>query len=274
MNPKFECSSPNFTISSIPDGTKFKVDREILIQRSAVFCDMFSCCDSQDSDVLELTETSSTLNILFNFLHHPPPPFPTGSKPKGDFTRIKAVYPDSTIPFPLLPQLLRLADKYAFTEDMTKILYSHLTSYSAMYPLQVYGYAVELGLDDLASKTTYTSEEIKVIPTAEAYHKLVLLQQYRVKRLGEILKTETIFPHGYGLCSKHKSHTESLWEKRKEVLSTKIQPATDVAGEMGTISQELGNCETCLKACTAAVSMLAYKCAKVPRTIDKLPTES
>ncbi|KAL4243068.1 hypothetical protein ABKN59_001017 [Abortiporus biennis] len=224
----FECSSPNFTISSIPDGTKFKVDREILIQRSAVFCDMFSCCDSQDSDVLELTETSSTLNILFNFLHHPPPPFPTGSKPKGDFTRIKAVYPDSTIPFPLLPQLLRLADNLWVRSG---------------------------------TGTRRSGFKDKYVPTGST-------------SISIYIRGDQSDTYCRGISQTCSSPTVQGQETGKEVLSTKIQPATDVAGEMGTISQELGNCETCLKACTAAVSMLAYKCAKVPRTIDKLPTES
>jgi len=279
MIPVFHCDSPDFVVRSTLDGEKFEVNRERLVEGSQVFRDMFSCCDSgyvmhdldEDTKTLDLTENSSNLNILFNFLHYPPPSHADISPkpPKKDFTRIESKFPEDTIPFPLLPPLLRMADKYAFTEDLTKCLHSHLASYLSLFPLRVYGYAVELGLEDLAAKTsmylldpplsTYTAEDIKVIPSAEAYHSLVLLHEFRIKKLKETMMNEAIFPHGYGRCSKHANQATALWEQQKELVAAKIEAATDVAAEMEKVNGVMVNCETCSKALTAAVSMLAVR---------------
>lgn len=207
---------------------------------------MFACCDSgyvlhdldEDAGTLDLDEPSPNLNILFNFLHHPPAPAVTPPKsPKHhNWGRVEARFPESTIPFPLIPTLLRLADKYAFTEAHVKCLHTHLGSYASIYPLRVYGYASELGLTELAAKTTmylldpplssYTAEEVKVIPSAEAYHQLVVLHEFRIRKLKELLMNESIFPHGYGRCSKHAGRTEKLWGQQKEVVAGRIEAGT------------------------------------------------
>lgn len=204
--------------------------------------DMFACCEAgyvidtvdEDDKIMHIQESAAQLNILFEFLHHPPKPFvpPTTPKPK-DFTRIVENIPEHAIPFPLLLPLFRLADKYVFPPDLMQILSSHLGAYVSTFPLRVYGFATELGLNEVAAEasmhllypplTSYTSEEMRAIPTAEAYHKLLLLHDFRVKKLGEILMEADIFPHGYGECSRHSNRTCLLWENRRHVVLGKIQ---------------------------------------------------
>ncbi|THH02503.1 hypothetical protein EW026_g381 [Hermanssonia centrifuga] len=153
-----------------------------------------------------------------------------------------------------------------------------------MYPLRVYGYASELGLDKVAAKasthllhpplTSYSTEEMKAIPTAEAYHKLALLHEFRTRKIRETLMNEEVFPHGYGECSRHAQRTKDLWKTRKHVVYNQIQAATDAAAEMVSLGEQpVADCQSCSKAWNAAVAMLSYKCARIPRRIDKLPTE-
>ncbi|CAL1696460.1 unnamed protein product [Somion occarium] len=287
----FQCDEPDFVVRSIPDGDCFKVQRQCLEQGSSVFGDMFSCCESgyvfdsldEDTHTLDLMESSTNLNLLFRFLHNPPVPYEEEKAEKSPIksSRIHLMFPQSAIPFPLIPSLLKLADKYALSPELTECLYSHLASYASVFPLRVYGYAVELGLDSIAAKTSmylldpplssYSVEDLKAIPTAEAYHKLVLLHDFRIKRLREILRGESIFPHGYGECSRHAQKTVFIWERRKEDILHLIEAATDVAAEMAQVKETFVQCETCTRACTAALSMLEYKCAKVPKRNDRIP---
>lgn len=207
--------------------------------------DMFACCESgyvldsldEEARMLDIIESSANLEILFQFLHNPPPPYEAkiDEKPKSPtaYTRICATFPEDAVPFPIIPTLLNLADKYSFSEPLTTSLYSHLAAYASVYPLRVYGYAVQLGLEDVAAKTSmyllapplssYTVDDLKVIPTAEAYHKLVLLHDLRIKRLREILRGESIFPHGYGDCPRHSQKTVFLWERKKEDVVNLIE---------------------------------------------------
>ncbi|KAJ3482060.1 hypothetical protein NLI96_g7227 [Meripilus lineatus] len=207
---------------------------------------MFATCDSgyvldmldEEAETLELNEPSATLNMLFNCLHYPPEPYTEPPKSaKEDFTRVQfKSSPESSIPFPILPPLLRLADKFAFTDELTHCLRSHLSAYVATYPLRVYGYAVELGMDAVAAKasmflldppiSSYSAEDMKAVPSAEALQRLVLLHDYRITKLKEILGGESIFPHDYGLCSKHGHKTRNLWEQRKTQVLPKIQAGT------------------------------------------------
>lgn len=303
----FHYDDANFVVRSVIDGDSFQVQRECLAGSSQVFHDMFDCCDSgyvlasigndkeknldgpdsNANNTLDLNEDSPTLNMLFHFLHHPPEHYISEPIKKEDYTRIpKQTIPDSSIPFPILPQLIRLSDKYQFTQTLVDILHSHLGAYSSIYPLRVYGYATELGMEDVASKasmyllepplTKYTPDEMDVISTAGALHKLYLLHEYRVKRLREVLKEEPLFPHDYGKCTRlgHAVRAVSRWEEVKSASLFSIEAATDVAELMRSAQDEFKDCETCTKAWNAAVSMLAYKCAKVPRTIKKLPQPS
>ena len=210
---------------------------------------MFATCESgyvvhmldEDEETLDMPEPSSTLIMLFNFLHYPPEPYLEHRKTKEllgsdyDYTKIQPLSAPSEIiiPFPILPLLLRLSDKYRFTQENTTCLYSHLTAYASTYPLRVYGYAIELGLESVAAKTSiyllhpplssYSPEDMKVIPTAEALQKLVRLHDYRIKKLGQVLDEEVVFPYGYGLCMKHGQKTKSLWNQRKHHLNPLIQ---------------------------------------------------
>jgi hypothetical protein len=137
------------------------------------------------------------------------------------------------VPLPLLPSLYALADKYAVTEPITHALHTHLASYKSVSPLRVYALAAQLGLDDLMNATSvyllhpplseYTVDEVSVIPSAGAYHKLLLLQSHREKKLKEILMNEEIFPHGYGECPEHRSATVSMWDQRRNEIVGRIE---------------------------------------------------
>lgn len=211
---------------------------------------MFATCESgyvleeidEDTETLELNETSATLNMLFNCLHYPPEPYaepPKSPQPRGDYTIQFRSPLESSIPFPILPSLLRLADKFAFTDELTHCLRSHLSAYISTYPLRVYGYAVELGMDAVAAKasmflldppiSSYSVEDMKAVPSAEALQKLVLLHNHRITKLKEILEGEAIFPYDYGFCSKHGQKTRNLWKQRKEQIVPKIQAGTFTA---------------------------------------------
>ncbi|KAJ3541218.1 hypothetical protein NM688_g6116 [Phlebia brevispora] len=291
--PVFLCNHADLKVRSVPDGDVFKVKRECLVEGSEVLRDMFACCDASRTmqdvpedgwQIMDLQESGPQLNILFNFLHHPPDNFHSSAamaKPK-DFTRIvQNTLPANAIPYPLLRILFGLADKYAFSKDLVDCLKSHLVAYTSTYPLHVYGYATELGLDEIAAQasmyllhpplTSYSAEDMRAIPTGEAYHKLVLLHDFRVKKLQGLLEEAEIFPHGYGACPRHSHRLQNLWESRKSVVFSEIQAATDVAAEMSAVSEGTADCQVCNKACTAAVAMLGYKCGKLPRRIDQIP---
>lgn len=214
-----------------------------------VFCtgDMFDCCDSgfamstaDDMDhVLDLDEPAEVLNILLSLLHTPPPPPPLPqSKHKAymknhSTTAQGAFAPNySVIPFPLLPQMLQLADKYALSESLQQSLLAHMSSYVSVYPLEVYAFAMGRCLQPLAidaSKyllhprlSAYSPKDIEIIPSPEAWQKLVLLHDIRIRGLREILQGEEIFPHGYGTCSSHRDKAIFLWQQRKIDIILKI----------------------------------------------------
>ena len=224
---------------------------------------MFECCDSgyvrddldEEGGVLLLQESASSLSLLFHMLHCTLEPYEgaagaSDSDADDDSVHITQRIPASAIPFPLLPTLFALADKYVFTATIMNVCQSHLFAYASTYPLQVYGLAVGMGLDRIAAETsqyllrppltTYATEQIKVIPTAEAYHRLVLLHEYRIQRLSALLMEEQIFPQRYGECSKHASRTESLWDtKRKQVVNQIHAGETSEHIPIVTYAQEL-----------------------------------
>ncbi|KAF7982086.1 hypothetical protein HWV62_30399 [Athelia sp. TMB] len=242
--------------------------------------DMFDCCEEDsplDDEVLDLDEPADRLSILLSLLHQDiaPPDHIPNLEPYGTTIRTEEYQPGSVIPFPLLPTMLQLVDKYALSEKVQKSLLAHLSSHVAGYPLKVYGYATEHGLRDLAVEASihllhpplsfYSPHDLKVIPVPEAWHELVLLHEVRIRGLRRLLLAEEIFPHSYGECSSHKEKTKSLWKQRKAEIILKVE--ADVAAEMGSLQQELSSCKTCCTACIAAVDMLAViqmqKVAKV-----------
>ena len=250
------CEDPDFWVRSIRDDIQFGVERASL-ERSEVFRiffsftlrlqligydvgDMFSCCEKNDSteESLDLDESADTLDVLLRLLHKPPPPPPRrpSKKEKDMLTaqiRVREYEPNSVIPLPMLPMLFQLADKYILGESVVSSLHAHLLANASVYPLRVYGFAVEQGLDSIANAAskyllhpplwTYTAEDVRVVPCVEAYHRLVGLHAFRIKRLREILLAEDIFPHGYGTCSSHEQKTVSIWERARESLAWKVE---------------------------------------------------
>lgn len=210
---------------------------------------MFDCCDNgyamtttDTDDQLDLDEPADALNVLLCLLHTPPsapesiqeaPKKQTSEKRFSTTLQPLRYEPGSVIPFPLLPRMLQLADKYALSANISRSLMAHLAAHASAYPLEVYGFAVERGSHSLATEASkyllhpplseYAPKALKVIPTPEAWHKLVLLHDVRIRGLREILVGEEIFPHGYGACSSHKDKTMALWAARKMDIILRIE---------------------------------------------------
>ncbi|RDB28714.1 hypothetical protein Hypma_015247 [Hypsizygus marmoreus] len=281
----FHCENPDFIVKSIPDDVRFSVNRASM-QNSEVFRDMFSFgetpsssdpeSESSDHQSVDLHETSGVLVALLRLLHYPPEPPailpPDESSEEAQLSsripRKKNYDPATVIPLPILLSLLYgLVDKYALPESISESLNVHLAAHAPAYPLRVYGFATVQGLHKVASDAK--------IPNVAAYHKLVRLQDARVKALRELVLGEDIFPHGYGACPNHHQETISTWNAKRTALAPRIETVTDVAAEMYTLTDTLpSGCKACHKACSAAVKMLAYKSRKTLRRIDQLPTES
>ncbi|PPQ90411.1 hypothetical protein CVT25_014929 [Psilocybe cyanescens] len=271
----FKCKNSDFQVKSAVDGTTYPVSRSALMN-SDVFKDMFACCDagtsgSEDEDALELQETSGELAALLCLLHDPPAP--PEQIPSDDLFQKIRYDPATVIPLPLLVSLLfRLVDKYAIAEGVATNLRVHLRANAPAYPLEVYGFAALHEMDWEASEASqyvlpiasYRFEEIKVIPNVVSYHKLVRLQDFRVKALRDLLLGEEIFPHGYGACTTHYDSTTTSWDRQRKALMGRIDNATDVAGEMSALTETFTACKICCKACTAAVEMLAVSSIAFP----------
>jgi len=181
---------------------------------------------------------------------------------------------------PLLKSLLSVtAEKYTLDPEIVKVLKVHLLAHAPAHGLDVYGFASSHGLEWEACKASryvlplasYRFEEIKVIPNVIAYHKLLRLQDFRVKALRDLLLGEDLFPHGYGKCQSHWEMSEASWDRQRKALIGRIECVTDVAGEMDALTDTFADCKTCHKACIAAVEMLAYKCKRIPRRVDQIP---
>jgi hypothetical protein len=197
---------------------------------------MFSDCVDQEQ-IMDVPEKSSNLNILFRLLHDPPQLFtpikPTPAKAFGVNPPVDVPDMSTVVPLPLIPLALTLADKYILHSSVLKALHSHIGAHVTTQPLEVYGLATSLGLDELASDASeyllhpplasYSLSEIKVVPTVQALHQLVRLQALREAKLKDMLQGEMVFPHDYGLCSSHGTATKALWEERKRVLSPRIR---------------------------------------------------
>lgn len=195
-----------------------------------------STADDTDQ-VLDLDEPADALEILLSLLHSPPS-LPLHIKEPASNKYASTIFwprfeSGSVIPFPLLPRMIELADKYALPESLSQALLAHISAHASAYPLQIYSFAVERGLDSLAveaskyllapSLSAYSPTNIKTIPTPEAWHRLVLLHDIRIRGLTHILLGEEIFPHGYGTCSTHKDRVLSLWNQKKMDIVLKIE---------------------------------------------------
>ncbi|KAI9572748.1 hypothetical protein HD554DRAFT_2014347 [Boletus coccyginus] len=285
--------SPDFRVRSIPDQEEFNVHTSAL-RTSEVFRDMFLCCDQeysfvntrgvQDTQVLELDESALTLRLLLRLLHFPPPP-PSLSPSALQSRRMGkpvSLYQGAFIPFPLLPDMFRLADKYDLSDPLRRTFYSHLFANASIHPLEVYAFATRNRIDGVAAEasafllhplSTYPKERITLIPSVSAYHDLVRLHSYRIQQLKAVLLREDVFPFGYGVCVVHRENTVRVWNDTRMLLATQLEAATDLAAEMSVLLKQFDSCETCHKACSAAIGMLGYKCNRIPRTIDYLPPQ-
>ncbi|ESK98463.1 hypothetical protein Moror_213 [Moniliophthora roreri MCA 2997] len=242
---------------------------------------MFCCCSDTDKS-MDLHENATTTGALLALIHRPPsqPVISHQSDPANGLLPKVIHDPATVIPLPILPSLFALADKYSLSETITQSLREHLLAHAPNDPLRVYGLAVSFNLTSIASKASqylqplasYSSHQIKAIPTVDAYHRVAQLQDFRVKSLRQILLEEDIFPHGYGSCASHREATISVWQEMRMTLALKVDTLTDVAGEMESIANlpPVKDCSACRKACIAAVDMLRYKCRKVPRETERL----
>lgn len=211
---------------------------------------MFLCCDQeygfvntrgfQDiTEVLELDESTSTLRLLLRLLHSPPPPpsLDPSARESRRMGKPASLYQGALIPFPLLPDMLRLADKYDLSEPLRRAFHSHLFANASIHPLEVYAFATRNRLDDVAAEasayllhpplSTYSNDRIALIPSVPAYHDLVRLQSFRIQQLKTILLREDIFPFGYGVCVAHQENTTRAWSDSRMSLATQLE-----AGEM------------------------------------------
>ncbi|KAH0838502.1 hypothetical protein J3R83DRAFT_6819 [Lanmaoa asiatica] len=262
---------------------------------------MFLCCDHEYSfvdthevqditGVLELNESASTLRLLLRLLHFPP--IPPSLSPSARETRRMgkpvSLYQGALIPFPLLPDMLRLADKYDLSEPLRHALHSQLFANASVHPLDVYAFATRNRLGDVAAEasayllhpplSTYSKDRIALIPSVSAYHDLVRLHSYRIQQLKVTLLREDIFPFGYGVCVAHQENTTLAWNDSRILLATRLEAgrvsgdgyqveeiahsrlATDVVAEMSVLLKQFDLCKTCHKACSAAIEMLGVKC--------------
>ncbi|KAJ7456660.1 hypothetical protein FB451DRAFT_612380 [Mycena latifolia] len=291
MAPIHEFEDADFVVRSWLDGSTFRVNRAKLENGSHVFRDMFSCCDDSNAtsntttQVLDLHEPESSLSALLRLLHAPPaPPVQYLPEPIGEkvSTQLPVRYDSATaIPLPVLRLLFCLADKYALEPVVLESLGAHLLAHAPVDALTVYGLSLTLGDMHVASEASqyllplawYSTEELAVVPTVADYHHVHRLQTFRVKALQDVLLREELFPHGYGMCATHNSSAEAVWDRTRLILARKIETNTDVAGEMESLVYIFQSCGTCCKAFTAAVQMLAYKCRRVPRRLNQLPSD-
>ncbi|KAF8610793.1 hypothetical protein BDV93DRAFT_517890 [Ceratobasidium sp. AG-I] len=236
---------------------------------------------------VEIKERHDLLVLLVNLLEAPPenPPPTVNNQGPSSAIPLEGEPPQSVLPWPLLTTLLDLADKYDLSENIVSILHTHLQSHAPSYPLQVYGLATRLELSEISSLASsfllhppmhqYSVSDVKAIPSSVAYHLLLVLQTHRLQNLKTIVEREPLFPHDYGVCSKHGVNAPRLvWETRRSSVLDHLHAGSSVAGMMGCddeIQKELKGCSDCCLGWERAVEMMRYKAGKVPREIAQLP---
>ncbi|PVF98305.1 hypothetical protein CPB86DRAFT_784937 [Serendipita vermifera] len=245
-----------------------------------------------------MPEKADVMQMLFRVLHEPPVLFTTAKammkwdKTPGymqDHENKPFPLEGSAIPLPLLKNLYVLADKYALKPDLVSTLHSHLAANALKEPLQVYAYASAMegpdALEVAAFASTklyypplesYTPEDLAIMPSVQSLQLLYVLHAHRRQRLQEILANEELYPHDYGKCTAwgHANKIEEAWRKQKRYLLSmgRITAATDLATEMSVVEKDVNGCKSCYHPFSAAIKMLQYKSAKIPRSIAKLPT--
>lgn len=223
----------------------------------------------------EINERHDLLVLLVNLLETPPehPPPTVNEQIPSSAVPLEGEPPRSVLPWPLLTTLLDLADKYDLSENIVAVLHAHLQSHAPSYPLQVYSLATRLELSEIASLASsfllhppmhqYSASDIKAIPSSVAYHLLLVLQTYRLQSLKTILEREPIFPHDYGVCSKHGVATPRLvWETRKASVLTYLHAGSSIADLMrcdDDTQKELKNCSDCCLGWERAVEMMRVR---------------
>jgi hypothetical protein len=177
---------------------------------------MFTCCqqanvsvDGDISQTLDLAEPTQVIIVLLRLLHDPPGPPLEMPDDASDFSSSRLYRKQydwrTVIPLPLITStVFDVFDKYILNPSIVDTVWLHVAAHASTDPLPVYGFATLHGKAKIASwasqyvmpLASYRAEEIKVIPTVEAYHKLVRLEALRLKSLKTILLSEDIFPHG------------------------------------------------------------------------------
>lgn len=193
---------------------------------------MFDIPHSEEDDrapdnIVDIYDSANDISLLVRFLHEPPAAHSTKTKASATAPIVPI------IPFPILSRLLDLGDKYVLSDQLVNILHSHLAAHVATEPLFVYGRATQYGLPEIADEAsthlmatrfhTLTAEQLRIIPTAEAYHKLILLQKYRQARIREHLMNSELFPFGYGVCPIHAKTAAGKWRDERGKLHELVE---------------------------------------------------
>ncbi|OCB85253.1 hypothetical protein A7U60_g7880 [Sanghuangporus baumii] len=280
-------ASTDFTIRCLPEDVAFPIQKLKFVEGSETFADMFMCCDAGGEEKsprsVDLYESVNDMALLVRLIEDPPQTLSEAAIREGS-SKQSLEHPTALIPYLLLPRLFALAEKYALKLPVTQILRTHLLAQASIAPLLVYGLAIQYSLPEIADQASkflaftplerYSMEDIKIIPSAEAYHKLLQLQSYRKRRIKELLMNEDLFPHGYGACSAHKDYAEVMWDKRRRSILPNVHSGSDVAKIMSRrLDAKIRTCNVCKKAWVAATEMLAYKCRKVARRVTQMDKE-
>ena len=101
---------------------------------------------------------------------------------------------------------------------------------------------MQYGLAELAdTASTYlmrtrfdklTPEQVRVIPTAEAYQKVILLQQHRKSEIKTLLTNSELFPFGYGACPTHAKIATTRWNDERAKLQELVEAGTSSRSEI------------------------------------------
>ncbi|KAL5495610.1 hypothetical protein ACEPAI_1073 [Sanghuangporus weigelae] len=280
-------ASTDFTIRCLPEDVIVPVQKLKFVEGSEIFADMFACCDAGGEEKnprsVDLCESVNDMALLVRLIQDPPQTLSEAAIREGSSEQ-SLEHPTAMIPYLLLPRLFALAEKYALKLPVMQILRTHLLVQACIAPLLVYGLATQYSLPEIADEAskflaftpleTYSLEDIKIIPSAEAYHKLLQLQSYRKRRIKELLMNEDLFPYGYGACSAHKDYAELMWDRRRRNILPNVHSGSDVARIMSRrLDAKIRTCNVCKKAWIAAREMLAFKCRKIARRVTQMDKE-